>query len=465
MSLKEYRKKRDFTKTNEPKGKQKKEEKKNSLRFVIQYHQSRTKHYDFRLEHQGVLLSWAVPKGLSFDPKIKRLAIQVEDHPLDYISFAGKIPQGNYGAGKVEIYDQGTYIPLKRVTSGLKHGHLRIMLEGKRFQGIWSLIRKEDTKWLLIKEKDENIKKQIKNPFQKCDAMLATLTDQIPTRDYLFEIKYDGYRILSYVEGKKVKMMTRNHQDYTKKFPHIYRYFSSLNQTMVLDGEIVALDKKGRSNFSLLQTCIKENPEQVVYVLFDILALDGKDLRQEPLVKRKKILKNIMKNFPDFLLYSEHVIDHGKESFAYAFEMGLEGIIGKQIHSPYQEKRSTDWLKIKCYQRQELIILGYMTSSKNPDLSALLLGYYQDQQLVYAGKVGTGFTQTERKELQKMLRQIEVKKTPIPSNKEKNVHWVKPKKIVEVQFAEWTKQHLLRQASYLGLREDKEIKDVIFEKK
>lgn len=465
MSLKEYRKKRDFKKTNEPKGKTKAETKKNALRFVIQYHQSRTKHYDFRLEHQGVLLSWAVPKGLSQDPKMKRLAIQVEDHPLDYISFKGTIPQGNYGAGKVEIYDEGTYIPLKNMTSGLKHGHLRVMLNGTRFQGVWSLIHSKNEQWLLIKEKEEENTNQTKNPFQKCNVMLATLTNQIPTQNHLFEIKYDGYRILSYIEGKKVKMMTRNHLDYTAKFPHISRYFASLHHTMVVDGEIVVFDEKGRSDFSLLQECIKKKPERISYVLFDILALDGKDLRQEPLVKRKKILETTMKDFPDFLHYSGHVIGHGKESFAYAFEMGMEGIIAKQINSTYQEKRSTDWLKIKCYQRQEFIVLGYIVSSKNPDLSALFVGYYQNQQIVYAGKVGTGFTETQRKELRKMLHQIEVKKPVIPSSKEKNVHWVKPKKVVEVQFAEWTKQHLLRQASFIGIREDKNAKDVTFEKK
>lgn len=464
MSLKEYRKKRDFEKTNEPKGKKEKAKKEN-LRFVIQYHQSRTKHYDFRLEHQGVLLSWAVPKGLSQDPKVKRLAIHVEDHPLDYISFKGTIPKGNYGAGKVEIYDEGTYMPLKNMTSGLKHGHLRVMLKGKRVQGVWSLIRSKDEQWLLIKEKEEENIKQIKNPFQKCDVMLATLTNQIPTKNYLFEMKYDGYRIVSYIEGKKVKMMTRNHLDYTSKFPHICRYFASLHHSMVVDGEIVAFDEKGRSDFSLLQECIKENPERISYVIFDILALDGKDLREEPLMKRKKILEKTMKDFPNFLLYSDHIIGHGKECFAYAFEMGMEGIIAKQVDSTYQEKRSTDWLKIKCYQRQEFIVLGYKVSSKNPDLSALLVGYYQNQQVVYAGKVGTGFTETQRKELRKMLHQIEVKKSSISSVKEKNIHWVKPKKVIEVQFAEWTKQRLLRQASFIGIREDKDAKDVNFEKK
>lgn len=465
MSLKEYRNKRDFSRTKEPKGTKKKNAPKKKMRYVIQYHQSRTPHYDFRLEHQGVLLSWAVPKGLSTDPKDKRLAIHVEDHPLDYISFTGTIPQGNYGAGQVTIFDEGTYRPIKSIATGLKKGHIQFILDGKRLHGIWSLIHMKENQWLIVKEKEEKQEKPKRNPFQQCDVMLATLTDEIPTQDHVFEIKYDGYRILTYVEGQKVKMMTRNQKDYTRHFSSIASYFATLNRSMVVDGEIVAFDHHGRSNFSLLQESMKNKKNDLSYVLFDILALDGKDLRKEPLIKRKKILEKVMKDFPDFLLYSQHVMDHGKESFEYAMEQQMEGIMAKNIHSTYQEKRSTDWLKIKCYQRQEMIVIGFTTSLKNPDLSALLLGYYQEKQLVYAGKVGTGFRQEERKEWRKKLNRIIRKKALVSNVPEKNVYWIRPQIVIEVQFAEWTRDHLLRQASLIGIRKDKEAKDVVLETK
>ena len=282
MSLKEYKQKRNFKLTNEPIGKI---EKDSASRFVIQYHQARAKHYDFRLEYNGVLLSWAVPKGLSKDPKNKRLAVMVEDHPIEYINFEGVIPKGNYGAGSVEIYDKGNYAPIKDFEKGLKKGQLKFVLNGEKLKGAWSLVRTERDNWLIIKIDDKfagvQKKSNTKLPFKKCDVELATLTDNIPKgKNWLFEIKYDGYRIISFIENGKVKMYTRNGVDYTKKFEGIKKNLSKINQSnFVVDGEVVAFDDNGRSDFGLLQNSIKLSKRDLFYVIFDILALNGEDLR------------------------------------------------------------------------------------------------------------------------------------------------------------------------------------------
>lgn len=468
MSLKEYKKKRDFNKTKEPEGKI---ESVNYNRFVIQYHEATTKHYDFRLEYDGVLLSWAVPKGISLNPRVKRLAVHVEDHPVDYIDFEGVIPKGNYGAGSVQIYDSGNYLPIQDFQKGLKKGHIKFVLNGDKVKGGFSLVKTDEKNWLFMKLKDEyvNVKEKVKNiklPFKKLSPQLATLSNTIPTgKNWLFEIKYDGYRIISFVENNKVKMLTRNGIDYTHKFEVISKSLLKLRQgNFVIDGEIVSFDKDGRSDFGLLQKNIKENNDNFTYVVFDLLALNGEDLRNLELIERKKKLELILAKSDDYIVNSTFLVDKGKECYNLAKEKNLEGIIAKNINSKYVEKRSDDWLKIKCYLRQEFVIAGYTTSEKNEILSALLLGYYEGDKLIYVGKVGTGFGDKDKAELNKSFKKLTIKRCPFDKDiNEKNITWLSPKLVVEIQYTELTKEKVLRQPSFISLRIDKNPKDVKLE--
>ena len=461
MLLSKYNKKRNFSHTSEPKGIRKNEEKN---RFVIQHHFARKEHFDFRLEFGGALVSFAVPKGLSNEFNEKRLAVHVEDHPIDYIDFEGKIPEGNYGAGTVKVYDKGTYEPVFDMKKGFKKGHIKFYLDGKKYHGMWSLIKTEEPNWLIMKHKEESKVKEKKkrNPFSSCNVKLATLTNAIPSKDYLFEIKYDGYRIVAYC-GSNIKLKTRNNLDYSKKFPSIINSLKKLNKSMVLDGELVSLDKKGRSIFSLLTENIKQGKGDFTYVVFDILALDGKDLRNKPLHERKEILKDVLKDAPNNIILSSYVINNGEESFKIAKKLDLEGIIAKRIDSKYNGKRDEDWLKIKCYKRQEFVIGGYITSDKNKDLSALLVGYYDKNKLVFVGKVGTGFDAKTRTELAKKFKNKIRKTSPFLECDIKDAKWITPDFVAEVQFAEITKSGLLRQPSFIGLRKDKKAKDVKLE--
>lgn len=465
-SLKEYNKKRNFSSTNEPKGKLKNEKAK---RFVVQYHQARAKHYDFRLEYNGVLLSWAVPKGLSQNPKDKRLAVMVESHPVDYINFEGIIPKGNYGAGSVEIFDEGEYLPIHDFGKSLKKGHLKFVLNGKKLKGGWSLIKTQNDNWLIVKINDEFVNtkkaKSTKLPFQTCSAQLATLTKKIPNgKDWIFEIKYDGYRIISFVENGKAKMVTRNNIDYTKNFKTIAEKLNKIEQeNFVVDGEIVSFDKNGKSDFSLLQDNIKSGKSNFFYVVFDLLVLNGQDLRHLPLKDRKAKLERLLHRTDDCVIFSSHV-DNGKESFSFAKANNLEGIIAKKTTSLYSGTRGADWLKIKCYNRQEFVIAGYTTSEKNQLLSSLILGYYQNNKLKFAGKVGTGFSDKTKFELLKTFKQLIKKTCPfLEKQKIKNCIWLSPKLVVEIQFAEFTKDNILRQPSFIALRKDKDAKDVKLE--
>ncbi len=466
MSLREYNKKRDFSSTNEPEGNVKQNEDNN---FVIQYHKARANHYDFRLQYNGVLLSWAVPKGLSTNPSDKRLAVHVEDHPVDYIDFEGIIPKGNYGAGTVEIFDQGNYLPIKDFKQGLKKGHLKFVLNGKKFKGAWSLIKTNDNNWLIVKIDDKYAKavkqKKSKLPFKTCEVEKATLSNTIPKgNDWIFEIKYDGYRIVSYVENGKVKLLTRNQQDYTNKFKNIKNALANLDaENCVLDGEIVVFDDAGKSDFGKLQTAIKTGKNNFCYVIFDLLALNGEDLRHLPLAERKEKLERLLYKSSEYLMYSSHV-ENGKESFNFAKKNNLEGIIAKNKNSAYIGKRTEDWLKIKCYMRQEFVIGGYTTSSKNEQLSALLLGYFEDEKFKYVGKVGTGFNELDKKELVSKFKKLSAKTCPFEDNiKFKNAQWLKPQLVCEIQFAQLTKDNLLRQPSFIALRTDKPAKDVKLE--
>ncbi|MBR4418685.1 MAG: non-homologous end-joining DNA ligase [Clostridia bacterium] len=462
MGLAEYHKKRNFTDTREPKGKVTKTKTK-APRFVIQYHEARAKHYDLRLEYNGILLSWAVPKGLSNNPNDKRLAIQVEDHPIDYAQFSGIIPKGNYGAGTVEIFDNGTYTPIKDFTSGLKKGHLKFILHGKKLQGAWSLMRFQNNHWFAVKMHDEFANTL---PFHTTSVQLATLAAKLPTgRDWIYEIKYDGYRIVAYVEKQKVKLLTRNGQDYTAKLATIAQSLSQLPcHFCVLDGEVVCLDPTGRSDFGLLQNSLKSGKQQLYYCVFDLLAWNGKDLRSEPLIERKTKLANLLTDAANNLMYAGHTT-HGAKTLAFAKAHELEGIIAKRKKSIYTGTRSDDWLKIKCYHRQEFVIIGYTTTAQNKVLSALLLGYYAGKQLTYVGKVGTGFTEKSKQTLVATLQAARTDKCPLKLFKtdNKNIIWLQPQFVAEIQYAELTKDKLLRQPSFIGLRTDKKPQDITLE--
>lgn len=502
--LNAYNQKRNFNRTIEPEGRT--ENPDGSLRFVIQHHMAHRDHYDFRLEWDGALLSWAVPKGPSYNTRDKRLAVQVEDHPLEYRNFEGTIPKGEYGGGVVMLWDEGWWEPYVDVEDGLRKGMLKFVLKGRRLKGKWALVRlkvKEgETKdnWLLLKEKDEyaqdaggisefaasirtgrtmiEIEKGddeniTKNPFSRSDVQLAKLVNKVPEgEDWLYEMKYDGYRILSYLEGNNVQLITRNGHDYTKYFQDVsYSLIDwAAGRAMILDGEMTITDTSGKTDFQALQNFMK-NPKgkNLTYIVFDILALDGADLRSRHLIDRKETLETLIKDAPKNLYYSRHVRGNGKESFAAACEAGMEGIVGKKADSIYSGTRNGDWIKLKCDIRQEFVIGGYTLSDKKTSgVSSLLLGVYEGDEFVYAGRAGTGLSQSDMRDLEDKFAGImrlepPFKLAPKPKPSEKII-WLEPELVAEIKFAEWTTDNLLRQASFKGLRTDKNPGDIRREK-
>ncbi len=478
--------------TKEPKAKIKKS--KSKLRYSIQYHEARKKHYDLRLEYDGVLLSFAIPKGPSLNPKDKRLAIQTENHPIDYYQFEGIIPKDQYGGGTVLLFDKGYWYPKDNVDKSLKKGVLKFEIKGIRINGLFSLIKlkDDDVSWLLIKEKDEFAKnntgitksirsvksnktiKEIankeKNPFTNPKVELALLKEEVPpSSEWIYEIKYDGYRIISEVENGSIKIKTRNHQDYTLKFPFIKKELEklSMDNSFIIDGEIIYPDNIGRSSFQKLQDSIKQNDtSNVVYMVFDILSLNGEDLRDKTLLERRKILKSILKNKNSCIMFSPDLKGDGNKLLKKAEELSLEGIIAKRKKSLYTGKRSGEWIKIKCRKSDEFIIGGYVISSKKENnLKCLLLGKLIDNKLVYYGKVGTGFSLSKSKEIINLLKRIIIKKSPFENYSQSNVLYVKPTIICEVEYAEYTDNNVLRQASFKGIREDKNTSEIGFNDK
>ncbi|NLY45825.1 MAG: DNA ligase D [Tissierella sp.] len=504
QKLEEYNEKRNFEKSLEPEGSM--EESDEILRFVIQHHLARRDHYDLRLEWGGILLSWAVPKGPSYNTRDKRLAVHVEDHPLEYRNFEGTIPKGEYGGGVVMLWDEGLWEPYKNVEEGLGKGELKFTLKGKRLKGKWALIRLKakdgDTKdnWLFLKEKDEYAntpfelsqfntsirtgrtmveieegkdEKFTRNPFSRADSQLAKLFSGIPEgNDWLYELKYDGYRIMAFVEGNNVQLMTRNGNDYVRRFHNIG---SSLidwadGRAMVVDGEMVVTDSSGKTDFSALQNYMK-NPKDknLTYIIFDILALDGIDIRGYPLIKRKGILENLMKDAPKDLYYGRYVRGKGKESFAVACDSNMEGIIGKRADSIYSGTRNGDWIKLKCDKRQEFVIGGYTVSDRRGyGVSSLLLGIYENEELVHVGRAGSGISQADMKILvdkfEPLKREDSPFKIPPDTRPKEKIIWLDPELVAEIKFAEFTKDNLLRQASFKGLRTDKNPKEIKKEK-
>jgi len=590
VALEEYKRKRRFEDTPEPPPKV---EKKSGHRFVVQKHDATRLHYDFRLEMDGVLKSWAVPKGPSLDPNDKRLAMQVEDHPVSYFDFEGTIPEGNYGAGSVIVWDVGTWEPLSPVPvkgkfvpgtaaearEMLAKGDFKIRLHGKRLKGDFGLIHikgrrpgSKGTEWLLIKKKDEyavdgydieaqdtsvlshktiaqiagdkdsaewkssrpasrgkvkaawlaetlakldkkkakplttggteehrgkrNREKQssssvisvpsvveglagaVKRPMSAAiTPMLATPVEKpFDSPDWLFEIKWDGYRAVAFIENGKVRLVSRNQNDLTGQYPELHDLPKLVKaKTAILDGEIAALDEQGRASFSLMQqrTGIRSGGRRtaarldvpVVYYVFDLLYADGYDLRRVALEDRKRALGQIIKT-NELLRLSEHFPGKGKALFEAAKQQGLEGILAKRLGSHYEERRSQDWLKIKITQTVDCVIGGYTDPEGSRQyFGSVVLGLYNQRgQLVHVGQAGTGFTQTTLKEIWQLLKPLETKRSPFHGPVEAaNVHWVKPVRVAEIKFTEWTHETAeggmkLRAPVFMGLRDDKDPK-------
>lgn len=565
MPLQEYHRKRHFKKTAEPRGRV---VRRKGFSYVIQKHAASHLHYDFRLELSGVLISWACPKGPSLDPREKRLAVQVEDHPLDYGGFEGTIPAGQYGGGTVMLWDRGSWEPHGDAEAAYRAGRLTFTLHGEKLRGDWNLVRMHGgpnrggkANWLLIKSRDEEARpleqgditeeqplsvktgrdlpeiaegtkvwhsnrsnkkgtatkkvsakkttavakkktvaakttrgrttKRTRKSRPKADvddlpgarrgifpehpeSQLATLVDKPPAGDaWLHEIKFDGYRMFCSIDGDRVSFVSRNGQDWTSRLPSLVETAKDFPvEQAVLDGEVVALDEEGVSRFQLLQNAFGRDRKPVAlhYYVFDLLYWDGLDLARVPLEERKHALEKLVAAAgEERFRYSEHFIGIGDKLLAEACRTHLEGIISKRRDAPYSPGRSGDWLKIKCKHEQEFVIGGYSDpGGSRTDFGSLLVGYYDRGKLTYAGRVGTGFTQRTLRDLAPQLRSLSQTENPFEQNagvaRSRDVHWVRPKLVAQVEFANWTEDGLLRQPSFQGLRDDKSPQEVRREK-
>jgi bifunctional non-homologous end joining protein LigD len=466
-TLRDYERKRDRRKTPEPFGGKRKGERRPI--FVVQRHDARRLHYDFRLERDGVLLSWAVPKGVPLETGQRHLAVHVEDHPLDYAGFEGEIPKGQYGAGTVEIWDRGTYELLEEKSDG----GLTVRLDGDRLQGVWTLVPAhlsgEEKNWLIIRKREE-ARAAPSAPGKKgaeYAPMLATLASEVPGgRGWLFEIKWDGYRAVAYLRGSEPRLVSRNGNDLTDRFSTVARALSTAIKTpdCVLDGEVCALDEDGRSSFSAMQ----QGTGTLVYYVFDVLELEGKPLVDLSLEERRAELERLLDRRNRTVLLSEAFGD-GVSLLEAAAANRLEGVIAKKADSRYEPgRRSRNWLKVKTHGRQEFIIAGYTRGKgrRSKSLGSLVLAVNRGNGLEYVGNCGTGFTEKEIGKLMSKLRPLERSDPPfaavpkMPKVRKGDVVWVEPKLVCEVEFAEWTHDGRLRAPSYQGLREDKEAEEV-----
>jgi len=459
--LSEYRRKRDPKKTPEPFASRRSRTR--APTFVVQRHDARRLHYDFRLERNGALASWAVPKGVPLEPGQQHLAVHVEDHPLDYASFEGEIPKGNYGAGTVEIWDKGTY----ELVEEKRDGGLTVRLHGEKLDGTWALVPAKlsgDPKnWLIIRKREDSAPAAARG-HREYKPMLATLVEDIPRGPgWLFEVKWDGYRALGYVRGGEVKLVSRNANDLTGRFANVAKELAKAVKSpdCVVDGEICALDEDGRPSFSAMQQAKPETP--IVYEVFDLLELDGEPLVSLPFVERRKRLERLLDRRNRTVRLSE-TFEDGEALLAAAREQRLEGIVAKKADSVYAEGRRTrDWLKIKPTGRQEFIICGYTKGQgrRAGSFGSLVLGVYRGNELTYVGNVGTGFTEKTIEELLAKLRPLERPDCPfpevpkMPKVRKSDVVWVEPKLVCEVEFVEWTHDGRLRAPSFVGLRDDK----------
>ena len=570
MALEEYKRKRDFKKTAEPAGKPLPKKVKGASRFVIQKHAARRLHYDFRLEMDGVLKSWALPKGLPWKRGEKHLAVEVEDHPIEYEDFEGIIPEGQYGGGTVMVWDQGNYhVYGEQPVKSLRDGKLHLVLDGEKAKGEWTLVRirgRDDAKnqWLVLKtagdatppskkledqsvktgrtmkqiaedrdaewksnreEKDasatsrfktrirEAIKKKANDevvgqahrlPAEKqgnrsgrptvaslrdlpaakarfVEPMKAKLVEKPPgTGDWIYELKFDGIRLIAVKTDKKISLLSRNQNELGARFPEIVEAIKNLPAgECLIDGEVVALDEKGRSSFQLLQAREMEGRKSPVYFYaFDLLQLDGTDLVELPLDARKNVLEKLCGDAGDPIRYSGAIGGDATRLLEEVKRRGLEGIIGKKRNSVYEPgRRSGAWIKLKCVNEQEFVIGGYTpTQGARKHFGAVLVGYYENKKLVFAGKVGTGFTAKSLATLHKEFRAEERADCPfvdLPSKQNgqwvqgitpsmmRKMHWVNPVFVCEIKFAEWTRDGKLRAPVFVSLREDKRPDDVV----
>jgi bifunctional non-homologous end joining protein LigD len=459
--LSAYEKKRDPKRTPEPFGG--KRGKAKAPIFVVQRHDARRLHYDFRLERDGVLASWAVPKGVPLEPGQQHLAVHVEDHPLEYGSFEGEIPQGNYGAGTVEIWDRGTYELLEEKPDG----GLTVRLHGERLEGTWALVPAhlsgDEKNWLILRKRDDGTtsgKLRVYRP------MLATLTEDLPRGEgWEYEPKWDGYRVVGYVRGGEVKLLSRNGNDLTQRFESVAKELVKALRTpdAVVDGEVVALDSQGRSSFSAMQ----QGSTQLAYEVFDLLEADGEPVVDLPLTERRARLGKLLARNPVVQLSGS--FEDGGALFEAAQEQGLEGVIAKRASSRYVEGgRGRDWLKIKTHGRQEFVICGYTKGQgrRSGGFGALVMGVHRGKDWEWVGNVGTGFRERDIEQLFAKLELLRRKTSPfpivpkMPKVKKGDVVWVEPKLVAEVEFAQWTHDGHLRAPSFQGLRDDKPAEDV-----
>jgi bifunctional non-homologous end joining protein LigD len=524
-ALATYRAKRDFTKTAEPSGASNPT---GGNGFLVQKHEATRLHYDFRLELDGVLKSWAVTRGPSLNPEDKRLAVRTEDHPLDYASFEGTIPKGQYGGGTVMLWDTGTWEPIagKDPRKTLAEGHLHFILHGHRMKGEWIMVRlkprgkERGENWLLRKVADDhaagsddlvfthltgvesglsmaeiaagkNKKRTSARAAQPTSSpkpapvlkmrkgsaakpppfrpvQLATLVDGVPAGDrWIHEMKYDGYRTLVAVGNGEARAYTRSGLDWSERFPTIVTEAAKLNVgSALLDGEAVVLDADGRSSFQALQGALKGAPASIVYFAFDLLELDGEDLTDLSLVERKERLEAILPRKSTVLRYSDHIQGNGEKLLHNFCDAGLEGVVSKLASAKYVGSRSGSWVKTKCIRRQEFVVVGWTPSDKSRAFRSLILGVHEDGKLRYAGKVGTGFNTAELLRLMEIMAPLEQGAAALeaPRAEVRGAHWLKPKLVAEIAFTEMTNEGTLRHPSYLGLREDKKAEAVVLEK-
>jgi bifunctional non-homologous end joining protein LigD len=543
-SLKQYKAKRNFDITSEPAEGGTPNE--SALSFVIQKHWASRLHYDFRLELDGAMKSWAVPKGPSFDTRDKRMAVHVEDHPISYNTFEGQIPEKQYGAGKVIIWDKGIWTPLVDPHKGYRDGNLKFELHGHKLQGKWVLVRMKGGKfgsekqdpWLLIKEKDEYVRpasefsvvdempdsvakldvpkgnkrtkkdtEKIVQPAAKSPAkktltaasktkvsqkktampdgavkaalpdtlspQLATLVDSPPDNDddWLYEIKFDGYRTLARIDGSNVQLFTRNGNDWSHKLSALIAELKKMKlPSGWYDGEIVVADDKGVPDFQALQNAFDTSKtSNIVYYLFDLPYCDGYDLRSVPLIERRRVLNSILsKTSSQYIHFSDTFAVPGRDLVASACHIGLEGVIGKRKDSSYVTRRSRDWIKLKCGHRQEFVIGGYTDpQGSRQGIGSLLLGVHdEDGKLRYAGNVGSGFSDKTLKELKQQLSAVAADKNPFSASTgiDRKAHWVKPLLLAEVSFGQWTDTGHIRHSVFHGLRADKKASGITREK-